>query len=85
MRALEKERAELNHANDILHKASAYFDGSGGSKPVQTMMTRIDNHRAAAGVEAICRVLQIAPLTYYDPKAKARDARRRRPQYVSIK
>jgi transposase InsO family protein len=37
------------------------------------MVRFIDEHRAAYGVEPICRVLPIAPSTYYALKAKERD------------
>ena len=34
------------------------------------MIRFIDDHRAVHGVEPICRVLPIAPATFYDNKAK---------------
>ncbi len=34
------------------------------------MMAFINDHRDAYGVEPICRVLQVAPSTYYDAKAR---------------
>jgi len=34
----------------------------------------IDDHREEYGVESICRVLPIAPSTYYEQKARAADA-----------
>lgn len=37
------------------------------------MITFIDDHRAEFGVEPICRVLPIAPSTYYDHLAKRRE------------
>ena len=37
------------------------------------MITFIDNHREAYGVEPICKVLPIAPSTYHDHVAKHRD------------
>jgi transposase InsO family protein len=37
------------------------------------MITFIDDHREAHGVEPICRVLPIAPSTYHDRIAKRRD------------
>ena len=36
------------------------------------MVTYIDAHRGAFGVDPICKVLPIAPSTYYDVKAKER-------------
>lgn len=41
------------------------------------MVTFIDDHRAAYGVEPICRVLPIAPSTYYERKARQADPTRR--------
>ena len=40
------------------------------------MIAFIDDHRAAYGVEPICRVLPIAPSTYYDHVAKRADTTR---------
>ena len=40
------------------------------------MVSFIDDHRAAYGVEPICRVLPIAPSTYYALKARQADALR---------
>jgi hypothetical protein len=37
------------------------------------MIRFIDDHRADHGVEPICRVLPIAPATFYDNKAKQTD------------
>jgi transposase InsO family protein len=41
------------------------------------MVTFIDAHRAAYGVEPICAQLPIAPATYYEAKARAADPTRR--------
>jgi putative transposase len=41
------------------------------------MVVFIDDHRKAYGVEPICRVLPIAPSTYYRRKAEQRDPTRR--------
>ena len=40
------------------------------------MIAFIDDHREAHGVEPICKVLQIAPSTYYDHVARRRDPAR---------
>ena len=40
------------------------------------MISFIDEHRAVLGVEPICRVLPIAPATYYDTLAKRADVDR---------
>ena len=41
------------------------------------MVVFIDDHRATYGVEPICRVLPIAPATYYEHRARARDPAKR--------
>ena len=41
------------------------------------MVTFIDQHRDAYGVEPICAVLPIAPSTYFRCKAEQRDPMRR--------
>jgi hypothetical protein len=41
------------------------------------MVAFIDQHRQTYGVEPICRVLPIAPSTYYRRKAEQRDPSRR--------
>jgi len=41
------------------------------------MVSFIDDHRATYGVEPICRVLPIAPATYYQHKAGAQDPQKR--------
>ena len=40
------------------------------------MIAFIDDHREAHGVEPICKVLPIAPSTYYDHVARRRDPAR---------
>ncbi|MEM7498166.1 MAG: IS3 family transposase [Pseudomonadota bacterium] len=77
MKALERENRELRQANEILRKASAYFNPGGARPPVEDMIAFIDDHRGAHGVEPICRVLPIAPSTYYDHLAKRADPARR--------
>jgi len=44
------------------------------------MVAFIDDHRAEYGVEPICRVLPIAPSTYYAHKVRAADPSRRSPR-----
>jgi putative transposase len=41
------------------------------------MVTFIDQHRATVGVESICRVMPIAPSTYFRRKAEAADPSKR--------
>ncbi|MBU1213189.1 MAG: IS3 family transposase [Alphaproteobacteria bacterium] len=73
LKALERENRELRQANEILRKASAYFCPGGARPPVKTMIAFIDDHRGAYGVEPICKVLPIAPSTYFDHRAKQAD------------
>ncbi|WP_367727734.1 IS3 family transposase [Agrobacterium radiobacter] len=76
MKALERENRELRQANEILRKASAYFANGGARPPLQTMISFIDEHRSVFGVEPICRLLPIAPSTYYENVAKRLDVDR---------
>ncbi|MBX3671292.1 MAG: IS3 family transposase [Rhodocyclaceae bacterium] len=76
IKALEREVRELRQANEILRKASAYFCDGGARPPVEAMIAFIDDHRAVHGVEPICRLLPIAPSTYYEHVARRRDPAR---------
>ncbi|WP_157063883.1 IS3 family transposase [Methylobacterium tarhaniae] len=73
IKALEREVRELRQANEILRKASAYFCHGGARPPVAAMISFIDDHREVYGVEPICRVLPIAPSTYYLHAARRTD------------
>ncbi len=44
------------------------------------MVSFIDDHRVEYGVEPICKVLPIAPLTYYEQKVRQADPSRRPPR-----
>ncbi|MCZ7862216.1 IS3 family transposase [Agrobacterium salinitolerans] len=76
MKALERENRELRQANEILRKASAYFCPGGARPPTEAMISFIDEHRPVLGVEPICRLLPIAPSTYYEVVAKRTDVGR---------
>ncbi|RDW11688.1 IS3 family transposase [Paracoccus thiocyanatus] len=73
IKELEREVRELRTANEILKKASAYFAPGGARPPVPEMIAFIADHREVFGVEPICRVLPIAPSTYYARRAILRD------------
>ncbi len=75
MRALERENRELRQANEIVHKASAYF-AMVELAPLQIMISFIDEHRGVFGVGPICRLLPIAPSTYDENVSKRLDADR---------
>ncbi|WP_431685968.1 IS3 family transposase [Hahella sp. NBU794] len=68
LKELERENRELKRANEILRKAAAFF-GPGGARPQTEVMVKfIDQEREAHGVESICKVLPMAPSTYYRQK-----------------
>ncbi|WP_244101062.1 IS3 family transposase [Burkholderia gladioli] len=83
LKELERENRELRQVNEILRKASAYFAPGGARPPIEMMVSFIDEQRASHGVESICRVLPIAPSTYFrradqraDPAKQSARARR---------
>ena len=45
----------------------------GARPPTEAMISFIDAHRSVLGVEPICRLLPIAPSTYYEVIAKRTD------------
>ena len=49
------------------------FCAGGARPPTQAMIVFIDDHRGVYGVEPICRVLPIAPSTYYPHAARLAD------------
>ncbi|MGB2786664.1 MAG: IS3 family transposase [Psychrobacter sp.] len=64
----EQRIKELKQANEIIRKAAAFF-GPGGARPsTQVMISFIDDNKYLYGIEPICRVLPIAPSTYYHAK-----------------
>ncbi|HAV5269700.1 TPA: IS3 family transposase [Acinetobacter baumannii] len=65
MKQMEREIKELKRANEILRKAAAFFGPGGARPPTQIMVDFIHNNKDRYGVEAICRILPIAPSTYY--------------------
>ncbi|MGD7428244.1 IS3 family transposase [Ralstonia pseudosolanacearum] len=69
MKELQRENRELRQANEILRKASGFFRSGGPRPPTEEMIMFIDDHREHLGVEAICKVLPIAPSTYYRHKS----------------
>ncbi|NSX55705.1 IS3 family transposase [Sulfitobacter sp. 1151] len=69
----ERENRQLRQANEILKKASALFCSGGARPPVSEMIAFIQEHRGQHGVEPMCRVLQIAPSTFYEHQDIARD------------
>src|SRR3990172_13279303 len=52
------------------------FCPGGARPPVQAMIAFIDDHRAAHGIEPICKVLPIAPSTYHAHAGKRADPAR---------
>ena len=76
LKALEQESRDLRQVNEILRKASAYFAQAELDRRFKPMIPFIDDHREAHGVEPICKVLPIAPSSYYDHVARRRDPAR---------
>ncbi|HYN32735.1 MAG TPA: IS3 family transposase [Ilumatobacteraceae bacterium] len=74
IKALEQENRELRRANAILKSASGFLRG-GTRPPTEVMVDYIDQHRDEFGVESICKVLQVAPSTYYAAKRREPSAR----------
>ncbi|MGD9693979.1 MAG: IS3 family transposase [Phycisphaerales bacterium] len=68
-RELEQEVRELRRTNAILKTASGFLRGR-ARPPIEVIVDYIDEHREEFGVESICRVLQIAPSTYYAAKKR---------------
>ncbi|PYQ92579.1 MAG: IS3 family transposase [Acidobacteria bacterium] len=77
LKQLERENFELKRANEILRKASAFFAPGGARPPIEMKVAFIDQHRTTYGVEPICRVLPIAPSTYFRHKTHQADPTRR--------
>ncbi|MPZ16218.1 MAG: transposase [Chloroflexi bacterium] len=69
LRKLEKENKELRRANEIPESGIGFLRG-GARPPTHQMIDFIDTNRHRWGVEPICRVLPIAPSTYYAAKKR---------------
>ena len=52
------------------------FRPGGARPPTEVMVSFADECREAYGVEPICRMLPIAPSTYYEQKARQKDPAR---------
>ncbi|MGP9512729.1 IS3 family transposase [Psychrobacter sp. AOP5-GZ1-6] len=68
IKELERENKELKQANEIIRKAAGFFRPGGARPSTQIMVNSIDDHKNNYGIEPICRVLSIAPSTYYRAK-----------------
>ncbi|MBO6575699.1 MAG: IS3 family transposase [Rhodothermales bacterium] len=73
MKELERENRELRRANEILRKGVGLFCPGGARPPTSVIVAFINDHREAYGVEPICKVLPIAPSTYYAFRERERD------------
>lgn len=60
---------------DTAQSVCIFRDG-GARPPLEAMISFIDEHRSVFGVEPICRLLPIAPSTYYENVAKRLDVDR---------
>ncbi|HEX5923661.1 MAG TPA: IS3 family transposase [Baekduia sp.] len=70
IKELERENRELRRANEILKSASIFLRAGARPATAQALSAYIDEHREVFGVEPICRVLGIAPSTYYAVKKR---------------
>ena len=61
---LEREIRELKQANEIIARQPLFSPG-GARPPTQVMVKFIDDEKEKYEVEPICRILPIAPSTYY--------------------
>jgi len=77
LKQLERENFELKRADEDSPQGVRVFRPRGARPPSEVMVTFIDQHRTIYGVEPICRVLPIAPSTYFRHKRLARDPTRR--------
>ena len=75
LKALERENRELRQANKSCARR-ARISPRQNSTAHQAMITFVDDHRQAHGVEPICRVLPIALSTYHAHVAKRVDPSR---------
>ena len=76
VKQLERENAELRRANERFYGQGVCVFRPGGARPPrQVMLAFIDAHREQYGVESICKLLPIAPSTYYEHKGHARRIR----------
>ncbi|MGN7979451.1 IS3 family transposase [Microbacterium sp. 22195] len=94
MRELEQENRELRRANEVLKRA-AFFLRGGARPPLPEVVAFLDANKddlvdgRRLGVELICRLLQVAPSSYYAAKTRPPSARALRdealvPQLVEL-
>ncbi|WP_231560352.1 IS3 family transposase [Microbacterium hominis] len=80
VRELEQENRELRRANEVLKRA-AFFLRGGARPPLPEVVAFIDANKDDVvdgrrfGVELICRLLQVAPSSYYAAKTRIPSAR----------
>ncbi|WP_307450848.1 MULTISPECIES: IS3 family transposase [Microbacterium] len=80
IRELEQENRELRRANEVLKRA-AFFLRGGARPPLPEVVAFIDANKddlvdgRRLGVELICRLLQVAPSSYYAAKTRSPSAR----------
>lgn len=73
IKALEREVRELRQGERYPAQGFGLFRPGGARPPIEAMIAFIDEHRDVYGVEPICRLLPIAPSTYYEHVARRRD------------
>ncbi|MCT1775490.1 IS3 family transposase [Brachybacterium sp. p3-SID957] len=80
VKELEQEVRELRRANEVLKRA-AFFLRGGARPPLSEVVAFVDANKddvvdcRRLGVELICRLLQVAPSSYYAAKTRVPSAR----------
>ena len=74
LKELERENRELKRANES--QGVGVFRPGGARPPTEVNVLFVDANRENYGVEPICRMLPIAPSTYYEQKAREKDPSR---------
>ena len=64
---MEREQRAAPSQRDL--KTASFFRTGGARPQTEVMVSCIDEHRDRFGVEPICKVLPIAPSTYYTHRA----------------
>ena len=77
LKALQKRKQRTAPSQRNTENGLGFFRSGGARPQTEVMVTYIDKYRDRFGVEPICKVLPIAPSTYYARKAQHRDPDRR--------
>ena len=76
LKELERENRELKRGERDPSQGVGVFRPGGARPPTEVNVLFVDANRENYGVEPICRMLPIAPSTYYEQKAREKDPSR---------